>query len=210
AFAFSFDLPEESPSSYSFTTLSKLCYSITGSVQFKYGNHADTVFKTVDVRVVERWDPVKEKSLSESITAFNHRKVFMGGDGKVLLAVTLKNPFCTAGSNFGIDFRVRNESKKRVQGLKVSFLKRLIMVCATDSGEQEDGMDLKTVNEMSSTFLFKDKGFDPMEDRSGSVFVTVPPDAQTIRNTHLAEIMWFCIVSLQMPGMLRLDVALTV
>jgi hypothetical protein len=74
------------------------------------------------------------------------------------------------------------------------------MISPSDGKTDEN---VKIINDINSTFLFKDKGYDAGEDRAGTLFVTVPVEAQTIQNTHLSEMAWRVLVSLHMPGMLR-------
>ncbi len=116
-FFFSFGIPLDAPSSFEFSTLSKLCYSVTGAVRFKYGNQNDTIFKTKNVRVIDRWDPVKELQLSESVTASNFRRAFLGGDGNIVLTASTATSYYTSGSNLALRVGVKNMSKKRVSDL---------------------------------------------------------------------------------------------
>jgi hypothetical protein len=207
-FYFAFDIPGDAPASFEFQSLSKLVYQVTGYVRFKYGSTSDTLITSKEARIADRWDIEKEQQLSESVTATNERKLFMGGDGAVQLQSIISSNFVTSGTNISIQVRVKNETKKRIQGIKIAFVRRLMMVC-TSSDPAEEGT-VKIVDETVSSQSYKDKEFmyDQGEERTSIIHIPIPAKAYTVQKTSLSEIAWRLSVSLTMPGILSKDLTI--
>jgi hypothetical protein len=205
-FPFSFEIPEEAPASFEFQNCAKLKYVVTGYTRFKYGNVCDTLIKSKDARILDRWDIEKENRCAGPGLVMNERKLFMGGDGTVQLESSIKSNFVTSGTNISIQIRVKNSTRKRVQGLKIAFVRKLSMLCPSVDPAEEEPV-VKTLEEVFSTHFYKDKDyvFDPDEERCSIVHVPVPVKAYTVQNTSLSEVNWRISVSLSMPGLLSKD-----
>lgn len=84
----------------------------------------------------------------------------------------------------------------------MEFIKQLLVV--SPNTEQED---LKVIREVIETNNFKDYVFEPFEECAMTEYVMIPQEAQTIRNTNLAEVNWSIQVSLQLPSLfIRFDI----
>jgi hypothetical protein len=208
-FPFSFEIPVDAPASFEFQNCAKLKYLVTGYVRFKYGSSCDTLIKSKDARILDRWNVEKEQQFAEPVLAMNERKLFMGGDGTVQLESSIKSNFVTAGTNISIQVRVKNSSRKRVQGLKIAFVRKLSMLCPpVDPADEEP--QVKTIEENFATHFYKDKDyvFDPDEERCSTVHIPIPVKAHTVQNTSFAEVTWRINVALSMPGLLSKDLTI--
>jgi hypothetical protein len=126
-----------------------------------------------NAKVLDIWD--METNLSQEVTAENQRQIFMSGDKGILLQGTIKNDFATSGSNVSVQVRIKNDSKKRVQGIKIYFVKRLLILIPSNDPFEEESK-VKIVDEIVSNQTFKEKDFiyDPNEDRTNSLLISIP------------------------------------
>ncbi|KAJ3251546.1 hypothetical protein HK103_002262 [Boothiomyces macroporosus] len=186
-FEFSFELPKDVPASFEVANFRL--------VSFKYGDQTDTAFITKHATVVDQWDLALEKSLDTSVTAVNSKPVFMGGPGVVHLEGCLLNSFVSSGNTISIEIKVTNNTKRKVSGVKVSFMKKLLMICpAIESGKENDEIKVKYLNVKTLNFNDKNYYFEPNET-----------DFYTIRKTSLSELVCRVVVGLSMPGLFAKD-----
>ncbi|KAJ3320924.1 hypothetical protein HDV06_004702 [Boothiomyces sp. JEL0866] len=175
-------------------------------VSFKYGDQTDTAFITKHATVVDQWDPELERSLDTSVTAVNSKQVFMGGTGVVHLEGCLLKSFVSSGNTISIEIKVTNNTKRRVSGIKVSFMRKLLMICpAIESGKENDEIKVKYLNVKTMNFNDKNYYFEPNEVRRTTLHLTVPTDFYTIRKTSLSELVCRVVVGLSMPGLFAKD-----
>ncbi|KAI8900802.1 hypothetical protein BC833DRAFT_580572 [Globomyces pollinis-pini] len=202
SFPFVFDLPSDAPASFQYQNIAKLKYAITGLVQYKLGGQVDTIFKVKDAEVVDVWDSALRNDAIIT-KGSNFKKTYWGGDGEVHLEAAMTGNIHTSGSSISIDVKVNNNSKTQVRGLKVSFVRRLMMLCPPeDSFSEED--NIKIFNEVVDSISYKEKDFvyDAKEERLNKLCVNIPKQMQTIRNNCLTEIACKLVVGLAMPGLL--------
>ncbi|KAJ3271337.1 hypothetical protein HDV01_006842 [Terramyces sp. JEL0728] len=205
-FEFSFELPKDVPASFEVSNCSRLVYSVTGLVSFKYGAQTDTAFVTKHAAVVDQWNLELEKSLDNAITAVNSKPVFLGGAGVVHLEGQLLNSFVSSGNTISIEIKVTNGTKRSVSGIKVSFMKKLLMICpAIESGKENDEIKVKYLNAKTMNFNDKNYYFEPNEVRRTTLHLTVPPDFYTIGKTSLSELVCRVVVGVSMPGLFAKD-----
>ncbi|CAB4489603.1 unnamed protein product [Rhizophagus irregularis] len=193
-FPFAFKIPVDAPSSVTYASLASLKYVVTGVVQFFNNNKADTLFKSKEALIVEAWDgqnPIYKQPVNET----NMKQLWMGGSGAVTLEGTLSETLFQSGGNVSVQVRVKNETKRRVQGIKVAITHKLLILANKHKKEIDD---VKVVGDTITEEWFKNKDFlfDCGEDRSTTIHMNVPRNARTIRNTALFEVVCFIVVSL--------------
>jgi hypothetical protein len=69
----------------------------------------------------------------EPIIVLNKRKPWFGGDGAVQLEACVQNPMVCSGNQVFVAVRVKNESRRRVQGIKLTLFRKLLMLRGTGS-----------------------------------------------------------------------------
>ncbi|RHZ80562.1 hypothetical protein Glove_134g84 [Diversispora epigaea] len=193
-FPFAFKIPIDAPSSMEYGSNASLRYIVTGVIQFMNNGKQDTIFKSKGAFVVEAWD--RDNSIyRQPIDAVNMKQLWMGGSGAVLLEATLIETLFQSGGNVSIKVRVKNDTKRRVQGIKVAITKKLLILANKIKKEVDQ---VKIVGETVSEEWFKNKDFlfDCGEDRSTTVHIHVPKNIRTIRNTALFEVICHVVVSL--------------
>ncbi|CAG8435711.1 1495_t:CDS:2 [Ambispora gerdemannii] len=193
-FPFSFKIPIDAPSSVVFGSVASLRYVVTGVMQLFYNNREDTIFKSKEAFVVEAWDG-QNPEYKQSVEGMNMKQLWMGGNGPVMLEGTLIETLFTSGGNVSAQVRVRNDTKRRVQGIKLGILQKLIILANKNKKEADD---TKVVSETVAEEWFKNKDFlfDCGEDRTTTVNLHVPNTVRTIRNTALFEVTCHIVVSL--------------
>ncbi|CAG8441178.1 13238_t:CDS:2 [Acaulospora morrowiae] len=193
-FPFSFKIPVDAPSSVEYGNGACLRYIVTGVIQFLNNNKQDSMFKAKEAFVVEAWDAYNPL-YKQPIDAVNMKQLWMGGSGAITLESTLVETLFQSGGNVSIKVRVKNDTKRRVQGLKVSITHRLLILANKAKKEIDQ---VKAVGETVKEEWFKGKDFlfDCGEDRSTIVHINVPNNVRTIRNTALFEVVCYIIVSL--------------
>ncbi|CAG8613341.1 6380_t:CDS:2, partial [Racocetra fulgida] len=133
-FPFAFKIPIDAPSSV------------------KYGNNANTLFKSKEAFIVEAWD--SDNPLYKTpVDAVNMKQLWMGGPGAVMIESSLTEALFQSGGNVNVKVRVKNDTKRRV---KID--------------------EVKIVGETVAEEWFKDKDFcfDCGEDRTTTVHIHVP------------------------------------
>ncbi|CAG8461841.1 11605_t:CDS:2 [Ambispora leptoticha] len=193
-FPFSFKIPIDAPSSVVYGNVASLRYIVTGVIQLLYNNKEDTIFKSKEAFVVEAWDG-QNPEYKQPVEGMNMKQLWMGGSGPVTLEGTLIETLFTSGGNVSAQVRVRNDTKRRVQGIKLGILHKLIILANKNKKEAED---TKVISETVAEEWFKNKDFlfDCGEDRTITVNLHVPNTVRTIRNTALFEVTCHIIISL--------------
>ncbi|CAG8467224.1 13369_t:CDS:2 [Acaulospora colombiana] len=193
-FPFSFKIPIDAPSSMEYGSSAYLRYVVTGVVRFSTNNKEDMMFKSKEAFVVEAWDGYNPL-YKQPVEAVNMKQLWMGGSGAVMLESTLAETLFQSGGNISVKVRVKNDTKRRVQGLKVSITQRLLILANKVKKEIDQ---VKIVGETVCEEWFKSKDFlfDCGEDRSTIVHINVPKNVRTIRNTALFEVVCYVVVSL--------------
>lgn len=191
-------MPPDSSSSYTFKNVSKLCYKVTALIKFRIRDRDETLFKSKEVFVVDRWTlPVIDvpKTVSEGRKNWN--------DGPVHLEATLQPSYATPGTNVSLHIKIDNSSKRKIHGIKVTFVRRLMMLKPGSVNTKHNTVKIITQNVEEVIFNEKQHVFYPNECRSTSVYVSVPKDMATIRNTSLCEIVCRIIVSISMRKLIN-------
>ncbi|KAI9012799.1 hypothetical protein BC832DRAFT_548054 [Gaertneriomyces semiglobifer] len=199
-FPFAFRLPDDAPSSYAFQSISSLRYVVTGVVQYQMNGKNDSLFRSKEAFVVENWKTNRRDVTDDPVRARNHRKVWFGGAGEVHIEGTVQKSFFCSGSDVYVQLRVRNDSRRRVQGIKLALARRLLML---REGAGDSSNDFKIVTETVSETSFKEKDFifDPGEERSNILNIHIPRFIRTVRNTALAEVSCRIVISLSLGAL---------
>ncbi|KAF9958467.1 hypothetical protein BGZ72_000308 [Mortierella alpina] len=198
-FPFAFQLPLDCPSSLVFGQTASLRYVVTGLVQVFYHGKDETILKSKEAFVVEAWDGYNP-DYRLPVQASNSTKLFWGGSGSLVLEAMLSERLHSAGGNLAVEVKVKNNTSRKVQGIKVGVSRRLEMVSDKDKVEKNPGLKIDTVSvsEVIGTQEFKSSSylFDTGEERTMTVNMVVPGNARTIRGTALFEVTCFVVVSM--------------
>ncbi|KAF9276431.1 hypothetical protein BGZ68_010015 [Mortierella alpina] len=198
-FPFAFQLPLDCPSSLVFGQTASLRYVVTGLVQVFYHGKDETILKSKEAFVVEAWDGYNP-DYRLPVQASNSTKLFWGGNGSLVLEAMLSERLHSAGGNLAVEVKVKNNTSRKVQGIKVGVSRRLEMVSDKDKVAKNPGLKIDTVSvsEVIGTQEFKSSSylFDTGEERTMTVNMVVPGNARTIRGTALFEVTCFVVVSM--------------
>ncbi|KAF9366042.1 hypothetical protein BGX34_006753 [Mortierella sp. NVP85] len=197
-FPFAFQLPLDCPSSLVFGQTASLRYVVTGLVQVFYHGKDETILKSKEAFVVEAWDGYNP-DYKLPVRASNSTKLFWGGGGSIVLEALLSEKLHTAGGNLTVEVKVKNNTSRKVQGIRLGVHRRLEMVSNKDKAQQNPGLKIDTVSisEVVGTQEFKSSSylFDTGEERTMTVNMIVPGNARAIRGTALFEVSCFVVVS---------------
>lgn len=169
-------MPADLPGSYEFQQYGKLNYIVTGYaktkyryVKYKYNSIPEVMFKEKNATVLNRTSSVVFNNKSKPLTNGEFNKIFMGGNGNVYMEASIKSCLVSSGSNIPIGLFVNNQTKKRIQGLKISFVKTLVFTSTEDSKTTE-------IKETVVNTVYKDKDFsyDSEEQRYSMIYACVP------------------------------------
>jgi hypothetical protein len=162
-------------------------------VQYKHQGDTDFMFKSKNVQVINILNP-RYNTLKAPITKSEQKKVFLG-DGAVELKAQIKSGIILSGQTLPIKIYVENHSTRKIQGLKISFLKKLLV--------NQEILNSKTIQ----TTSYKDRDFvyESLDQGFNEVYLVVPVEEQTVLDTCLAEIVFVVQISLIMPGILTKD-----
>nr|CAG8458075.1 13129_t:CDS:10 [Entrophospora candida] len=193
-FPFAFKIPIDAPSCVTYGNNACLKYIVTGVVQYKINNKEDSTFKSKEAFVVEAWD-INNPIYKQPVEGMNMRQLWLGGSGAIMLEARLVETFFQSGANISVQIRVKNETKRRVQGIKVAITHKLHILANKTKKELDD---VKVVGETVKEEWYKNKDFlfDCGEDRITTVHIDVPKNVRTIRNTALFEVVCYVVVSL--------------
>jgi hypothetical protein len=171
-FPFAFDIPAESPASYAFQNTARLQYIVTGAVKFTYRGSNDTLFKSKETRVVDRWD---QPSFAP-VTAFSEKKIKRWGDGgEIKLEATLGTHRASPGTHLPVEIRVDNGSKSKIQGIKVAFVRKLTMLRPDVNTDPDPTYNKSLTHVMAeSKFMEKCHTFTASESRIVTLYISVP------------------------------------
>ncbi|KAF9133893.1 hypothetical protein BGW39_008648 [Mortierella sp. 14UC] len=198
-FPFAFQLPLDCPSSLVFGQTASLRYVVTGLVQVFYHGKDETILKSKEAFVVEAWDGYNPE-YRLPVQGANSTKLFWGGSGALELEAMLAERLHSAGGNLTVEVKVKNNTSRKVQGIRVGVARRLEMVSDKAQAELNPGLKIETVSvsELIGTQEFKSSSylFDTGEERTMTVNTIVPGNARTIRGTALFEVTCFVIVSM--------------
>ncbi|CAH1756797.1 9290_t:CDS:10 [Entrophospora sp. SA101] len=185
-FPFAFKIPIDAPSCVTYGNNACLKYIVTGVVQYKVNNKEDSTFKSKEAFVVEAWD-INNPIYKQPVEGMNMRQLWLGGSGAIMLEARLVETFFQSGANISVQIRVKNETKRRVQGIKVAITHKLHILANKTKKELDD---VKVVGETVKEEWYKNKDFlfDCGEDRITTVHIDVPKNVRTIRNTALFEV----------------------
>ncbi|KAF9934353.1 hypothetical protein BGZ65_003821, partial [Modicella reniformis] len=197
-FPFAFQLPLDCPSSLVFAQTASLRYVVTGLVQVYYHGKDESILKSKEAFVVEAWDGYNP-DYKLPVRASNSTKLFWGGSGPLVLEAALSEKLHTAGGNLTVEVKVKNNTTRKVQGLRLGVHRRLEMVSNQGNGQEDPGQNIDTVSvsEVVGTQEFKSSSylFDTGEERTMTVNMIVPGNARAIRGTALFEVTCFVVVS---------------
>ncbi|KAF9182115.1 hypothetical protein BGZ51_004958 [Haplosporangium sp. Z 767] len=198
-FPFAFQLPLDCPSSLVFGQTASLRYVVTGLVQVFYHGKDETILKSKEAFVVEAWDGYNP-DYRLPVKASNSTKLFWGGSGSLTLEAKLSEGLHSAGGNLTVEVKVKNNTNRKVQGIRLGVSRRLEMVSDKAKAEQNPGLKIDTVSitEVIGTQEFKSSSylFDTGEERTMTINMTMPGNARTIRGTALFEVTCFVVVSM--------------
>ncbi|KAG0018205.1 hypothetical protein BGZ80_007455, partial [Entomortierella chlamydospora] len=198
-FPFAFQLPLDCPSSLVFGQTASLRYVVTGMVQVFYHGKDETILKTKEAFVVEAWDGYNP-DYRLPIRASNSTKLFWGGSGSLELEAMLSEKLHSAGGNLTVEVKVKNNTSRKVQGIRLGVVRKLEMVSNKDKAQRNPGLKIATVSvsEVMGTQEFKSSSylFDTGEERTTTVNMIVPGNARTIRGTALFEVTCFVVISM--------------
>ncbi|KAG0301143.1 hypothetical protein BGZ98_008595 [Dissophora globulifera] len=198
-FPFAFQLPLDCPSSLVFGQTASLRYVVTGLVQVFYHGKDEMILKSKEAFVVEAWDGYNP-DYRIPVGAANSTKLFWGGSGSLVLEAMLSERLHSAGGNLTVEVKVKNNTSRKVQGIRLGVHRRLEMVSNKDKAQQNPGLRIDTVSvsEVVGTQEFKSSSylFDTGEERTMTVNMIVPGNARTIRGTALFEVTCFVVVSM--------------
>ncbi|ORZ14372.1 hypothetical protein BCR41DRAFT_371201 [Lobosporangium transversale] len=198
-FPFAFQLPLDCPSSLVFGQTASLRYVVTGLVQVFYHGKDETIMKTKEAFVVEAWDGYNP-DYKLPVQASNSTKLFWGGSGSLVLEAKLSEKLHSAGGNLNVEVKVKNNTSRKVQGIRLGVARRLEMVSNKAKAQQNPGLQIDTVSvsEVMGTQEFKSSSylFDTGEERTTTLNMIVPGNARTIRGTALFEVTCFVVVSM--------------
>ncbi|KAG9072617.1 hypothetical protein KI688_000388 [Linnemannia hyalina] len=198
-FPFAFQLPLDCPSSLVFGQTASLRYVVTGLVQVFYHGKDETILKSKEAFVVEAWDGYNP-DYRIPVQASNSTKLFWGGSGTLELEALLSERLHSAGGNLTVEVKVKNNTSRKVQGIRIGVARRLEMVSDKAQAELNPGLTIETVSvsEVIGTQEFKSSSylFDTGEERAMTVNMIVPGNARTIRGTALFEVTCFVVVSM--------------
>ncbi|KAF9581134.1 hypothetical protein BGW38_001964 [Lunasporangiospora selenospora] len=197
-FPFAFQLPLDCPSSLVFGQTASLRYVVTGLVQVFYHGKEETILKSKEAFVVEAWDGYNP-DYKLPVHATNSTKLFWGGSGSLVLEARIAERLHNAGGHLTVDVKVRNNTSRKVQGIRLGVARRLEMVSDKAQAERNPGLQIDTVSvsEVIGTQDFKSSSFlfDTGEERSTTVNMIIPGNARTIRGTALFEVTCYVVVS---------------
>ncbi|KAG0265147.1 hypothetical protein BG011_005359 [Mortierella polycephala] len=198
-FPFAFQLPLDCPSSLVFGQTASLRYVVTGLVQVFYHDKDETILKSKEAFVVEAWDGYNP-DYRLPVKASNSTKLFWGGSGSLALEAKLSERLHSAGGNLTVEVKVKNNTSRKVQGVRLGVSRRLEMVSDKAKAEQNPGLKIETdsVSEVIGTQEFKSSSylFDTGEERTMTINMIMPGNARTIRGTALFEVTCFVVVSM--------------
>ncbi|CAJ0909762.1 778_t:CDS:10 [Entrophospora sp. SA101] len=186
-FPFAFKIPIDAPSCVTYGNNACLKYIVTGVVQYKVNNKEDSTFKSKEAFVVEAWD-INNPIYKQPVEGMNMRQLWLGGSGAIMLEARLVETFFQSGANISVQIRVKNETKRRVQGIKVAITHKLHILANKTKKELDD---VKVVGETVKEEWYKNKDFlfDCGEDRITTVHIDVPKNVRTIRNTAFKDLI---------------------
>lgn len=193
-FPFAFRIPSDAPSSYYFLKLASLRYVVTGVCMFQYnGKSTDTMFKSTDANVVESWKDSPPPPPLPARAEGEKKTLFFGSAGLVHLDCVLEKSLYTSGSEVYIQVNVKNNSKNRLQGVKIKLNQKLVTF-------KDSSNTLHIVNDVVSQVSFNTTSFcyDPKEERSSMLHIQIPSTLKSIRNTALAEVLCSVTVSMSL------------
>ncbi|CAG8636588.1 7185_t:CDS:2 [Paraglomus occultum] len=193
-FPFAFKIPADAPSSISFQSVASLKYVITGVVQIMYNGKEDTLLKSKEAFVVESCD-IDNPIYKEPVEAMNMRQLWLGGSGALMVEGTLVEKLFMSGGNVSVKVRVKNDTKRSVQGLKLA-VKQKLAILANKNKKEADDVKVVSVTVAEEWFKNKDYLFESGEDRTITVNIYVPATARTISHTVLFEVTCHIVVSL--------------
>ncbi|KAG0243299.1 hypothetical protein BGW41_002484 [Actinomortierella wolfii] len=198
-FPFAFQLPLDCPSSLIFGATASLRYVVTGLVQIFYHGKEEMVAKSKEAFVVEAWDGYNAEHRMP-VRATNSTKLFWGGAGSLELEAVLPETLHSAGGNLSVEIRVRNNTARKVQGIRLGVARQLVMVANKSKAEENPHLKIDTtcVSETMGTQEFKTSAylFDPGEERIMTLNMAIPINARTIRGTALFEVTCSVVVSM--------------
>ncbi|CAG8544832.1 8677_t:CDS:2 [Paraglomus brasilianum] len=193
-FPFAFKIPADAPSSISFQSVASLKYVITGVVQIMYNGKEDTLFKSKEAFIVEACD-IDNPIYKEPVEAMNMRQLWLGGSGALMVEGTLVERLFMSGGNVSVKVRVKNDTKRSVQGLKLA-VKQKLAILANKNKKEADDVKVVSATVAEEWFKNKDYLFESGEDRTITVNIYVPATARTISHTVLFEVTCHIVVSL--------------
>ncbi|KAJ3319417.1 hypothetical protein HDU76_000538, partial [Blyttiomyces sp. JEL0837] len=173
-FPFTFELPGGLPGSYIFQKLASLRYVVTGLVQFQYERRTDTMYKSREAIVVESLADSPFQKSSDWISGRGQGTALLGGSLPIELTATVLNQRYATGSTVALKFGVRNMSKMKIQGVRVSFVRKLFIL--RPGNGLKTSSDVRVVEHVESELSLREKDylFDAGDDRTCSVSINIP------------------------------------
>ncbi|EGF76110.1 hypothetical protein BATDEDRAFT_28810 [Batrachochytrium dendrobatidis JAM81] len=217
-FPFAFDLPTNLPGSYTFQSIASLKYTLTAIVQYELRGKRDTLIKSTDTIVIakvssselENTQDQNGKSLMSAESTQKLKGFFNNDDGQIKLEAAVESLFIHAGSDVFVDVGIENYSNRKVQGFKLSLIRKLVF--NLHAGNILENEEAKEISETVVEVHFRDKAFsfDPNEKRSSRVHLHIPSTVCTIKNTTIADIMCFIVVSLETSSFFKQEICVNI
>jgi hypothetical protein len=134
------------------------------------------LFKSKDTVVVDKWEQ-KQFENHTPISVMNSRSYNRwDGLGNISMQCTIQQHLVTPGTDLSIGISVENKSSKRINGIKVSFVRKLSILkpCQIDSKDNQN--NIKSFNEIMQDYYFREKCycFDKKENRCTSLSISIP------------------------------------
>jgi hypothetical protein len=152
-------------------------YNNKSIVKYRYkSNGEETLFKSKNTIVVDKWEQPQFEDHTP-VSVMNSRSYNKwDGLGHVNMQCTIQQHLVTPGTDLSIGISVENTSKKRLNGIKVSFIRKLSILKPCQINFKDNQNSIKSFNETMQEYHFKEKCycFDPKENRCTSLSITIP------------------------------------
>jgi hypothetical protein len=166
---FTFDIPKDAPSSYSFPNIAQLRYVVSAFVQFKLKKSAEFVIKSQDIKVLDTLplDSDAPLQLSQTIQIYD-----WGKSAHVFMQASISSTYACAGGKLAITVLVKNETKRKITGLKALY-NRSLWLLQSQSKLDHEAQKISS-NSTQIPLREKDHIFEPYETSSLTIKVPIP------------------------------------
>lgn len=169
-FPFSFKLPNDLPSSFTFGKLAALKYTVLGQVHVEYNKSRFRLTQTQEAHILENL-PKSIHENSKSLKATTKGAPFLGRKGNVKLSALLQKSRFASGDNIYVAVKVRNTTARSVRGLKIELIRRIIIV-RNNSGDENS--KLMSENVVEAKFNQIEYKYRPGQERTSVLNLNIP------------------------------------